>query len=153
VTASPGQVAPGQLVTLSGSGFPAGGNLQEQLFSTPVQLGTTRTDGRGRFRTSVRIPVGTTPGIHTIRVSVIGGNQVAETTVVVTSPPAPLLPLRIGSLVRTGTDIARPTGLAVALVLFGAALVGLEGRGDGPLGLVLARRRRRSPRRMRRPWD
>jgi hypothetical protein len=141
VQASPQNVVAGQDVVLSGSGFPAGSTLQEQLFSTPVRLGTTRADRAGNFRTTVTIPLSTPPGLHTIRVSVLFGTKVAETTVSV-SAPTTTTQFWILTLSRTGADVSGPARLAIGLVAAGFVLVGLAWKGWGQVVPAFSRRRR-----------
>ena len=128
---SPQQAAAGESVTLSGGGFPPGSPLQAELFSDPVLLGTMSADSAGNYRRTVVIPLGTTPGFHTIRVSVVGGTLQAETTIFVTAPVTPLVVAQTtgASLSRTGAEVVAPARVAVALVALGAVLVGLSWKG------------------------
>ena len=141
VSASPQQVTAGQPVTLTGSGIPAGSPLTAQLFSDPVFLGSGVADASGSFRLVVTIPLGTVPGVHTIRVAATGSSARAETTVVVV---APVSVAQVGgaTLSRTGADVLGPARLAVALVVTGFVLVGWAWKGNGPVLVGLTRRRR-----------
>lgn len=145
VQASPQQVAPGQPVALAGGGFPPGSALEEQLFSDPVQLGTTTADGAGNYRTTVIVPLGTAPGFHTVRVQVVGGTTAAETSLFVTAPVAvaQVAPAQATapSLSRTGADVAGPARVAVGLVALGLALVALAWTGTRPAPTGFSRRR------------
>lgn len=66
---SDGVVAPGQSVTISGSGFASGKQLAITFLSTPVSLGTTTSNVNGAFRATVTIPRSATPGQHQLVVS------------------------------------------------------------------------------------
>jgi 5'-nucleotidase len=139
---TPQQVVAGQPVQVAGGGFPAGSSLVEQLFSDPVVLGATTADAAGNYRATVTIPLGTTPGTHTLRVSVVGGTATAAATLLVTAPvPAPASP-GAGTLSRTGADVAGPARLAFALVVLGAGLVGLTWAGTDLSVPAFGRRRR-----------
>ena len=129
---------------MTGSGFPAGAPLVAELFSDPVQLGTTVADASGRFRMVVTVPLGTSPGLHTLRVRGVGGTPFADASLLVTAPAAALRAAQAGTLSRTGGDFTRPAGLAFVLVLTGFVLVGLAWP-DGLAG-------RRSPWPNRRRW-
>lgn len=111
---------------MSGSGFPPGSPLQAELFSDPVLLGTTTADAAGSFRLTVTVPLNTTPGAHTLRVSVVGGTLKAETTLTVAAPAA--VQPRTQVLSRTGGAFARAARAAAALVVGGFFLVGLTWR-------------------------
>ncbi|HTJ76840.1 MAG TPA: hypothetical protein VL337_15900 [Acidimicrobiales bacterium] len=150
VSASPQQVTAGQPLTLTGSGFPPGSPLTAQLFSDPVLLGSAVADASGSFRLVVTIPLGTAPGVHTVRVSATGSTAVAETTIVVVAPVAPVVVAQAGGTVlsRTGTDVLGPARLALALVLTGFVLVGWAWKGNATV-LAAVHRRRRWPDRRR----
>jgi hypothetical protein len=127
VQASPQQLAPGQNLVLTGSGFPPGSSLTAQLFSDPVLLGTTTADAAGTYRMVVTVPLGTAPGVHTIRVSAAGTTLLAETTVVVL---APVTAAQVGNgtiLSRTGADVRGPARVALGLLLTGFVLIGCAG--------------------------
>ncbi len=142
VGVTPSSVAPGQNVTVFGSGFPANSPLDVLLFSTPVLLGTTTADASGNFRTVVTIPPGTEPGVHRIVVAVRGGTVQAETTLTVISAGiavraapnsvAPVAAAPRQQLSRTGSDPlpARFAGglLVVGLLMVGGARLGGAGR-------------------------
>lgn len=142
------QAAPGQSVTVTGSGFPPGAPLAAELFSDPVQLGTTVADASGRFRMVVTVPLGTSPGLHTLRVRVVGGTQFADASLLVTTPAAALRAVQAGTLSRTGGDFTRRASLALVLMVAGLVLVGLAWNDRRPAGLP----GRRSPWPDRRRW-
>jgi hypothetical protein len=142
VGVTPSSVAPGQNVTVFGSGFPANSPLDILLFSTPVLLGTTTADASGSFRTVVTIPPGTAPGVHRLVVVVRGGTVQAETTLTVISADSAVraAPTSVAvatvaprqQLSRTGSDPlpARFAGglLVVGLLMVGGARLGGGGR-------------------------
>ena len=155
VQVSPPQVAPGDAVTVTGGGFPPATPVQAELFSDPVLLGTTTTDAGGAFSLVVTIPLNTSPGLHTLRVRVVGGTVQAETTLTVTAPVRAAQATPGAILSRTGAEVTGPARLAVTLVGLGVVLVGVAWR-DGRYVPALARRsgwpaRTRWPQR-RRAW-
>jgi hypothetical protein len=90
-----------------------------------VRLGTTVADAFGRYRMVVTVPLGTSPGLHTIRVSVVGGTLFAETTLVVTAPVV-VAQRATPVLSRTGGNLTTPAGMAFVLMVAGFVLVGLS---------------------------
>lgn len=121
---------------MAGGGFPPGAPLAAELFSDPVQLGTTVADASGRFRIVVTVPLGTAPGLHTLRVRVLGGTQFADASLLVTTPAAALRAVQAGTLSRTGGDFTRRAGLALVLMVAGLVLVGLAWNDRRPAGLA-----------------
>lgn len=156
MTADRAQAAPGDPLTLAGSGYPPGAPLAADMFSDPVRLGTTVADSSGRFRLVVTIPLGTAPGLHTIRVREVDGAAFADTTVLVTAPAggvqAGQTPLQAQgqaqTLSRTGGDFSRGAKLALVLLVSGFVLVGLAWNDRRPVGLA----GRRPPWPDRRRW-
>jgi len=57
---------PGGTVTLSGTGYKANTTITLAVYSTPVTLGTTTTNGAGAFSVVVTIPSGLDVGGHTL---------------------------------------------------------------------------------------
>lgn len=108
-------------MVVSGTGFPPGTPIEALLFSDPVRLGTTTADANRNFRMVVTIPLDTSPGVHTLRVQEIGTGLGAQTTLVVTAPPA--APPRTGILSRTGGSVAGIAKVALALILGGMLFV------------------------------
>jgi hypothetical protein len=141
-------------VTVTGSGFPANSPLAAELRSDPVQLGTTVADASGRFRIVVTIPLGTAPGLHTIRVREVNGIAFADASVLVTAPAVAGAQVIQGgvqqarALSRTGGDFTRRAELALVLMAAGFGLVALAWNDRRPVGLA----GRRSPWPGRRRW-
>ena len=120
---------------MTGRGFPPGEPLVAELFSDPVQLGTTVADASGRFQMVVTVPLGTSPGLHTLRVRGIDGAPFADTSLLITAPAASLQVAQ-GFLSRTGADFTRRAGLAFVLMVAGFVLVGLAWNDRRPAGLA-----------------
>lgn len=59
-------VAPGDTVTVSGSGFPDSAPVEVTLESTPVKLTDVTADSSGAFSTTVTIPANTSVGAHKV---------------------------------------------------------------------------------------
>lgn len=133
---------------MNGSGFPPGEPLVAELFSDPVQLGTTVADASGRFQIVVTVPLGTSPGLHTLRVRGVGGTPFADTSLLITAPAPSLQVAQGGILSRTGGDFTRRAGLAFVLMAAGLVLVGLAWNDRRPAGLAGLR----SPWSSRRRW-
>ncbi|WP_432967767.1 fibronectin type III domain-containing protein [Dactylosporangium sp. CA-233914] len=58
-------VAPGEQITLSGTGYQPHSTITVAIYSTPLTLATTTTDGSGAFSIAVTVPAGYT-GTHTL---------------------------------------------------------------------------------------
>jgi hypothetical protein len=113
------EVAAGEQVTISGANFPPDTNLDSTLFSDPVPLGSTRSDGAGRYSHTVTIPLGTPLGAHDIVVAG-GGAQASVRITVVAAAPART---DTGLLARTGSQAGTLVSLAVLAVLGGLLFV------------------------------
>jgi hypothetical protein len=78
-TAGEGQVSdstvqPGQGVNLSGDGFGSNQPLQVTFFSSPISMGQISSNAAGSYAATMQIPLGASPGAHTIVVSGTGAN-------------------------------------------------------------------------------
>jgi hypothetical protein len=82
-----GQVAPGGSLTFAGDGFPPNTDVSVTLFSTPVNLGTTKTDANGHFSVVVAIPSNIDPGQHTLTASTADGKTASVTFTVIAPTP------------------------------------------------------------------
>jgi hypothetical protein len=120
-SASPSSVAPGQQVTISGSGGAPNSEATVTFNSRPVTLGTLRYDNTGRFTATVDVPTNADSGSHAIIVSGPGPQigEVHEVTI-------PLTVVRSGRVPFTGAGVRRMVILATGLVLAGLLL--LSGR-------------------------
>lgn len=121
------RVTPGQLVTISGSGFAPAVTLTMTFFSHPRSLGTTQSDSAGAFRASVRIPTDAEAGRHVI--TVVGPRAQGGTHTVQIS-----LSVSAGALPETGSSTLRDIAVAFAILTLGELFIGAE---------LLARRRKR----------
>ncbi len=139
-TVSPGPYFPGDAVTFSGSGAPAGAPVTAELHSTPVVLGQTTADSDGGFRIVAVIPEDVEPGEHEFVIVVMGESGALS---VVTQPIVIDLPTENpasspdeggptsvvdddggsgGGEVAPRTEPAAPSVLTEALVTFGRIL-------------------------------
>ncbi len=64
------EYAPGDSVTLSGSGLPVGAFADAEIHSTPQQLGTAMVDATGTFKIEAVIPEDIEPGEHMFVITV-----------------------------------------------------------------------------------
>jgi len=123
------EVVPGEAIVFSGGGFAANSNINIELRSTPVSLGSTTADDSGNFSVEVVIPPETAPGQHEL--AAIGVDPDGNPLTVV-------LPITVvaagdgsssstagggGTLPVTGSDIGRFVGLGLGLILVGGAAV------------------------------
>jgi hypothetical protein len=117
LTVTPNSVSAGGQVIVSGTCYPANADFNVVLTSSPVLLGTVRSDANGAFSKGFTIPARTSVGSHTITVS--GGPAAASATITVVS----------GGLVVTGHGIAL-VGLAGAVLFAGFVLLAGRRLGD-----------------------
>ena len=75
-----GPIRPGQTVTLSSSGLPAGSTVAAELHSTPVALGSTTVTAEGTFTLAALIPLSVEAGDHHFVVTVTEPGEAASTT-------------------------------------------------------------------------
>lgn len=120
-------VTPGQLVTISGSGFAARTTLTMTFNSHPRSLGTAQSDAAGAFRVSVQIPNDAEDGRHTITVTGLNSQGGTHTVTISLTASGTGLP-------QTGSSTFRDVKVAFTLLSLGELLIGAE---------LLARRRRR----------
>lgn len=66
-TSSGSTVAPGEDVTISGSGFASGANVTITIESDPVVLGSTTADATGTIAAVIEIPASIPAGSHTLK--------------------------------------------------------------------------------------
>jgi hypothetical protein len=131
ITLSATSVVPGQSITVTGRGFGEGERVDLTLFSEPVLLATVGADESGRFTATVRIPLSTPAGEHTVRAAGSESGSVAEAALTVQAVPAApgaAAPGAGGSLSQTGSG-ALYAGLgALALLIAGGAVFLLRRR-------------------------
>ncbi|WP_061960679.1 InlB B-repeat-containing protein [Demequina flava] len=140
---APAQVALGDTIELSGSGFDPGEPVEIELHSTPMTLDTVRASAAGDFSANVTIPTSIAPGSHELvlvsasgtvskpltvdpveleETPADGGGVPADDAVEQSSTPGSTLP-------TTGPEAtAASAWFAVVLALAGAGLIALRRR-------------------------
>ncbi|HEX2576239.1 MAG TPA: LPXTG cell wall anchor domain-containing protein [Aquihabitans sp.] len=147
VVVTPGEVAPGGTVTVSGQGCPPGstvtvtlvpgdvsGAIPSPLPAGSIEVGTTTADGDGNFTLEFTVPADAEPGTYTV-VTSCDGIVRGETIVVAATdavPPGttpggtpgttPASSGGGGSLPRTGSDVDRIGLIGAGLVAAGGAV-------------------------------
>jgi hypothetical protein len=127
-TVSKSTVAPGEDVTFTGSGFKANTDLAGTFESTPVSLGTVRSDASGNVRAVFRIPASATAGAHQIVVSgpaATSGTHRAVANVTVVRSAS-------GTLPATGARADRLALVGVAFLALGVYSVWWRRTYDDP---------------------
>ena len=127
LTLGTASVAPGGAVTVATSSgctgvFAAGTTVTITLSSDPVTLATVTTDSSGLFSTSVTIPEGTSPGLHTLSATGTGANGstvVLSTQIEVTGAGAAAAAAGRGTLSFTGSESATLAWLGVGALSCG----------------------------------
>jgi hypothetical protein len=71
-SSDPGNIHPGDTITVEGSGLPDGSSINAVLHSVPTLLGTVAVGSNGSFKDTVTIPVDTAIGAHRIVVTASG---------------------------------------------------------------------------------
>ena len=137
IALSASSVVAGDTVTVTGRGFGEGERVELTLFSDPVFLGSADADSDGRFTATVRIPLTTPAGEHTVRAAGSTSGALAEKALTVQAAPvgpgapdagAPGAGGPGGSLSQTGSG-ALFAGLgALALLIAGGAVFLLRRR-------------------------
>ncbi len=125
-------VAPGEVFTVSGSGFAPHSTVKVALYSEPFVLATTMTDGAGTFSVEVSVPEHA-GGAHTLVAAGVDVDGVARylTTSVTVAEAYHVTAFGdagAGVLAVTGDPVGRIAGTGVALLLAGAALLALAHR-------------------------
>lgn len=115
----------GSTSVVDGTGFAPNSDIRIEMHSTPIELGTVRSDPTGSFRTTISIPQSSAAGNHhLVFVYVTSGQAVDSIPFTVALPSA---------LSSTGVNMTQTGSLALAALL--ATLSGLS--------LVALRRRTR----------
>ena len=65
------QLIRGQSVSITGTGFAADQDVNAWLFSDPILVGNSRTNGKGTVRDSFVVPAVTTNGNHTLQIRLV----------------------------------------------------------------------------------
>ena len=150
LTVTPNVIPVGGTATVTGAGWRADEQVTLAMYSSPVVLGTLRSDADGSISTQIRVPVGTTLGTHTICAMNATAalnpvrNLCAPVTVVSVTPTQPVNPevTPVPSVVAGNTQTDGAGSLAFTglepwqLVLVGLLLLAL--------GAELYRRTRRT---------
>jgi len=119
---------PGDHLTVTASGYPAGAMVTFVLHSTPVTLGTAQADSSGVATLVFVLPAGTVPGVHVITASgapagdcdpLVSTNVMVDAATVSSSAPATS---GTGTLPRTGTNSAELFQLALVLIAVGGII-------------------------------
>ena len=71
-SSDPSNIHPGDIITVEGSGLPAGTSINTVLHSVPTFLGSVAAGSDGSFKESVTIPVDTALGAHRLVVTAFG---------------------------------------------------------------------------------
>lgn len=143
-TSSGAVVAPGETVTVRGSGFAPGAAVVVTIESDPIVLARTGADGTGAIAASAEIPISLPAGSHTLKATGAaagGGVLVLAQAVEVTGSAESADGADGVSEVQetvSGGELAF-TGLGSVMLLVAAAVVLLFAGG----GLIVASRRRR----------
>lgn len=132
---SPNVVAGGSF-TVSGEGWLAGSEVELELRSDPVSLGTAKVNAEGSFSTGVTIPSSVPAGDHTLVVTGIDANgepRVEQLAVVVAAssggdPLASADDTSSDGLAYTGMDFTLGTAALIALLTAGAVAFGIGRR-------------------------
>ena len=116
---------PGDQLTVTATGYPAGAEVTFTLHSTPVVLGTVAADASGNATLVFTLPPGTTPGLHQITANgvplglcdpdVSANLMVDAASVTSTTTGA-------GTLPRTGTNSAELVQVALVLIAVGGLI-------------------------------
>lgn len=111
VSLDKGSYAPGESVTVTATGFPAGAVATVEFRSTPVVLGTLTIGADGSAAAVFTVPVTASAGGHQIVVSAAGVSASVS------------LSVAGGTLAATGTDSAPMLGIAGILLALGGGLM------------------------------
>ncbi|MFN4002604.1 hypothetical protein [Microcella sp.] len=145
LAAGVGDYLPGSDVSVSGGGLEPESAYDLVLRSTPVTVTQGTTDLDGRFVQVVSLPENIPPGAHTITLTGQGpSGPLTEVVYITVGSDGTLLYLSTEgpqpALAMTGpAENAGITGLALLLVLTGAAAVELERRRRSPFSAVYVR--------------
>jgi hypothetical protein len=115
-------LVPGEVQTITGTGFLPGERVHGVLHSTPVDLGWATADAQGVATFTVTLPAGFEPGAHSVTMrGETSGIEVSAAFTVGEVPAAPA-PSTTG-LAYTGASVALPLTGGALLLAGGTALV------------------------------
>ncbi|MFF5225648.1 fibronectin type III domain-containing protein [Dactylosporangium sp. NPDC000521] len=127
------EVAPGELFTVTGSGFAPHSTVKVAIYSTPFVLATTMTDGAGAFSAEVSVPEAVTGGPHTLVAAGVDTGGEARFLTMAVTVAARYAQTAYGDagggvLAVTGDPVGRIAGTGAAFVIAGLMLVGVARR-------------------------
>jgi hypothetical protein len=117
-----GPLDPGETVTLTGTGFAPGGQVEVSILSDPIVLATVLADATGSFKVTVAIPKGLTSGEHVLKAtgpSATGGLRVLSTSVEIAASTSTASG---ATLPTTGADPLPFAALGIGAVVIGGLL-------------------------------
>jgi titin len=118
-TGSSSTVAPGNKVTVTGTGYAPGSSVSVVIYSTPQVLTTVVADASGNFTVEVTIPAGLAAGSHTLVASGVDANGVLRYVTL----PVTVTSAGTATLAYTGADVTLPAIGGLAAVALGAGLL------------------------------
>ncbi|KQM82121.1 Ig-like domain-containing protein [Agromyces sp. Leaf222] len=121
LSADASEVAPGGTVNVTGANFEAAADVEIELHSTPVELGSARADESGAIAFTATVPTSTPAGAHHI-VAILPDGSTVEVPITVTAA-------------ATTTDAAG-TASTAATTTAGLADTGFDGAGLGLAALA-----------------
>ncbi|QDZ14862.1 discoidin domain-containing protein [Humibacter ginsenosidimutans] len=119
---APSTVKAGTALTVKAHGFPADTPVTLVLHSSPLKLGTLKTDASGDGSLTATVPADFAAGAHQLQASV-NGEVVATRAITVSAASAAAGGSGSGSLASTGSDLWSPIAIALLLLAAGAASV------------------------------
>jgi IPT/TIG domain len=120
----PGAVLkPGQQLTMTGSGFTAGENVDVVVASTPVTVTSALADAGGSVTATFVLPANLAVGSHTVTLQGASAQAVFPFRVIASSLSSANAADPTGTLAHTGAAVAPMAGLGAALVALGCAAI------------------------------
>lgn len=110
--------------TLSGSGMEPGETVNLQVFSSPIELGTTQADASGNFTATVTLPSSLAAGQHTIvATGETSGTTASFAITVAASTTSATVPSNSTGLAFTGADIGALAGVGALAIALGGLFI------------------------------
>jgi hypothetical protein len=124
-TSGSGSSAAGSTVHISASGFTPGESVEIWMHSTPVLLATVTASATGTIDLTVTIPIGMTPGAHSLVVNGLTSGVTGSTPLTVTAAAgsSAVAASSASNLAYTGASVQIPFAIALLLSLAGVALM------------------------------